>query len=238
MKLLAIDTATEACSAALWLDGQLLERYEVMGRGHAERILPMIDELLVTAGLKLNALDALAVGRGPGAFTGVRIAIGVAQGLGLGSGLPVFPVSDLAALGLQALDAYARDCPTALEPVEALVALDARMGEVYCARVRRHPIEGVELLEERLADPAVAFLSGTGRGTRIGAGHGYSAYPALKDRLAGELAACWPALLPRAAEIAVLGAALYAAGARPTADAAAPVYLRDQVAHQSARPKA
>ncbi len=238
MKILALDTATESCSAALLIDGQLTSREELIGRGHAERILPMIDALLTSAGIGLGALDAIAFGRGPGAFTGVRIAVSVAQGLAFGAGLPTLPVSDLAALGAQALarSSAERGAPGA---AEALVALDARMGEVYHGRVRPDARLGVVLFEEGLAPPATAFAAALEPGLwRVAAGHGFSAYPVLGERLAASLAAVWPDLLPRAAEIAWLGAAALAAGLAVPAEAAAPVYLRDQVASQSGRPRA
>ena len=233
MKLLALDTATEACSAALWIDGAVASRDELPGRGHAERILPIIDALLAEAGLALGALDAIAFGRGPGAFTGVRIAVSVAQGLAYGAGLPTVAVSDLAALALQALERAAAERGGA---DEALVCLDARMGEVYYGRARPSERLGVELLEEGLAPPALALVAPLAAGVaRVGAGHGFSAYPALAARLGARLAACWPELLPRAAEVAALGARGFAAGLALPAEAAAPVYLRDQVASQSGR---
>lgn len=238
MKLLALDTATEACSAALWIDGAVASRDELLGRGHAERILPLIDELLAEAGLSLAALDAIAFGRGPGAFTGVRIAVSVAQGLAYGAGLPAVPISDLAALGLRALDRALeeRGAPGA---DEALVALDARMGEVYFGRVRPSASQGVVLLEEGLAPPEAAFLAPPEAGlVRVGAGHGFSAYPPLGERLGAGLAIVWPELLPRATEIAALGVRAYALGLAVPAEQAAPVYLRDQVASQSGRPRA
>ena len=236
MKLLALDTATEACSAALWIDGAVLEREALLGRGHAERILPMIDELLAEAGVRLQALDAVAFGRGPGAFTGVRIAVSVAQGLAYGAALPAVPISDLAALGARALD-RARASGTAAD--EALVALDARMGEVYHGRVRPDARLGVVLLDEGLAPPAAAFALPPEAGlARVGAGHGFSAYPVFAERLGAALGAVWPELLPRAAEIAALGVRAFAAGLAVTAEDAAPVYLRDQVASQSGRPRA
>jgi tRNA threonylcarbamoyladenosine biosynthesis protein TsaB len=236
VKLLALDTATEACSVALWVDGAVLGREELLGRGHAERILPMIDALLAEAGLALGALDGIAFGRGPGAFTGVRIAVSVAQGLAYGAGLPAVPVSDLAALGARALDRAAAERGAA---AEALVALDARMGEVYHGRVRPDARLGVVLLDEGLAPPAVAFAAPLEPGLlRVGAGHGFSAYPVLGERLGAALGAVWPELLPRAAEIAALGARAFAAGLAVCAEAAAPVYLRDQVASQSGRPRA
>ena len=101
MKILAVDAATEACSAALLRDGTLVERYEVIGRGHAGRLLPMADELLNEAGVSIGELDAVAFGRGPGGFTGLRIAAGIAQGLAAGSNRPVLPVSNLAAVAVR-----------------------------------------------------------------------------------------------------------------------------------------
>jgi tRNA threonylcarbamoyladenosine biosynthesis protein TsaB len=238
VKLLALDTATEACSAALWIDGAVLSREERLGRGHAERILPMVDELLAEAGLSLRALDAIAFGRGPGAFTGVRIAVSVAQGLAYGAGLPAVPISDLAALGARALDRSAAERGGA-GAAQALVALDARMGEVYHGRVRPDARLGVVLLDEGLAPPAAAFAAPLEAGLlRVGAGHGFSAYPVLGERLGAALGAVWPELLPRATEIAALGARAYAAGLAVPAEDAAPVYLRDQVASQSGRPRA
>ena len=104
MKILALDTATEACSAALLCGDNVYERHEIAPWRHAELILPMVDAVLALAGVGLNELDAIAFGRGPGAFTGVRIAAGVTQGLALGAGLPVIPISSLAALAQPALD--------------------------------------------------------------------------------------------------------------------------------------
>lgn len=228
MKLLALDTATEACSAALYVDGELLERYAVLGRGHAEHLLPMVDELLAAAGLGLRTLDAIAFGRGPGAFTGVRIAVSLAQGLALGADLPVVPVSDLAALGRLALD----ETPAA---DAALACLDARMGEVYWALVHGRPDGGVDVPGEHLGVPAsVALPDAVARVVAVG--HGWSAYPALAERLGPRLLGSRPELLPRAAQVARLGALAFAAGRFVRADDAAPVYLRDDVATRSARP--
>lgn len=230
MKLLAIDAATEACSAALLVDGELRARYEVLGRGHAERLLPMVDELLTEAGYGVTALDAIAFGRGPGAFTGVRIAIGLAQGLAFGAGLPLVPVSNLAALARLALDGT----PAA---ATALVCLDARMNEVYWAEALAAPDGGIALVAERLGPPAGVVLS-TAVGSRgpglVGAGHGWRAYPVLGERFPG-LVACLPDLLPRAHEIARLAALEFAAGRAVAPENAAPVYLRDDVATRSGR---
>ncbi len=104
MRILALDTATENCSVALLIDGHLSARERLLGRGHAEHILAMIDELLQEAGVSLGTLNAIAFGCGPGAFTGVRLAASVTQGLAFGAGLPVVPVSDLRALAQRVLD--------------------------------------------------------------------------------------------------------------------------------------
>ncbi|HJW47724.1 MAG TPA: tRNA (adenosine(37)-N6)-threonylcarbamoyltransferase complex dimerization subunit type 1 TsaB, partial [Lysobacter sp.] len=102
MKLLAFETATEACSVALWLDGDVHERFEIAPRRHAELSLPWAEQLLADAGVRKSQLDAIAIGRGPGAFTGVRLAIAIAQGIALALDRPVVPVSTLATLALQA----------------------------------------------------------------------------------------------------------------------------------------
>jgi tRNA threonylcarbamoyladenosine biosynthesis protein TsaB len=239
MKLLAIDTATEACSAALWADGAVLARYEVIGRGHAERLLPMIDELLAEAGLALPALDAVAFGRGPGAFTGVRIAVGLAQGLAFGAGLPVVPVSNLAALARLALDRHAAerggtDRRSGDRDASALICLDARMNEVYWAEARARADGGIELVSERLGPAGAVALAADGEAPIVAAGHGWAAYPVLRERFPA-LAACWPELLPRAHEVAALAALEVAAGRTVAPEDAAPVYLRDDVATRSGR---
>src|SRR3989338_484571 len=123
--ILALDTSTEACSCALQVRGEIIEDYAVIPRQHAQNILPMIQQLLHKAGLTFAQLDAIAFGRGPGSFTGLRIAAGVAQGLALASDLPVLPVSTLAALALQG---HADTGDSAL-----LACLDARIDEVYWA---------------------------------------------------------------------------------------------------------
>ena len=120
MNLLAFETSTEACSVAIWRDGEVLERHEVAPRRHAELVLPWAEGLLAEAGLSRTMLDAVAVGRGPGAFTGVRLGIATAQGIALALDLPMLPVSTLAALAM-----------AAPEPGPVLAAIDARMGEVY-----------------------------------------------------------------------------------------------------------
>ena len=233
MKLLAIDTATEALSVALLHDGEVDGRFEVIGRGHAERVLPMIDELLAGAGWRLDTLDAIAFGRGPGAFTGVRIAVSVAQGLAFGANLPVVPVSDLAALGAQAL-AQARADGVACDA--ALACLDARMGEVYEGLARGRPDGGVELLVERLSRPEGVSLGILApHATVVGAGHGLSAHLSIGQSLGGRIVAAYPAMLPRAHEVARLAAFDVAAGRVVAPDAAQPVYLRDDVATRSAR---
>ena len=233
MRILAVDTATEALSVALLVDGDVLSRYEVIGRGHAERALPLIEELLAEAGCGPGSLDAIAFGRGPGAFTGVRIAVSIAQGLAFGADRPVIPVSDLAALARLALD---RAGEAALGASAALVCLDARMGEVYAGLALAREAGGIELLQEYLTAPEAVGLDGLAPALGVvGAGHGFSAYPAIAARFSPRLAAVWPELLPRATEIARLAAIEFAAGRVLPAEEARPVYLRDDVATRSRR---
>ena len=222
MKLLALDSATEACSAALLHEGGLIERHEDIGRGHAERLLPMVDELLKEAGIGLSALDAIAFGRGPGSFTGLRIAAGITQGLAAGAQLPVLPVSDLAAVASAAAQLTDKD--------RILVCMDARMGQVYWAAFDCSSGQPLALTEEAVANPAEVVPPG---GTPwFGAGHGFSAYPALAASLGARLIGTAPQLLPRASDIARLAAVDFAAGRGLPAAQALPIYLRNEVVHR------
>lgn len=221
MKLLAFDTATEACSAALLIGDSVIERFEVVPRAHARLLLPMLDSLLAEAGLRLADLDALAFGRGPGSFTGVRIAASVAQGIGFGADLPVLPVSTLTALARAALQATAA--------THVLAAIDARMEEIYWAAYARD-VNGEPLC---LGDEQVSAAHDTrvpAGGDWYGIGSGWAAYgPLLHAHFGHSLIGCDPAALPRAAQIAQLAARDFAAGNAVKADQALPVYLRNQV---------
>lgn len=218
MKLLALDTSTAACSAAVWVDGAVYERFQLAPRGHAELILPMASAVLAEAGLSISHLDGLAVGRGPGAFTGVRIAIAVAQGIAFAADLPVAPVSTLAAVAVECL----RGQPAAY----VAVALDARLGEVYWGAYRAEADGGAVLWgEERVCSPTAAALPGPGNWQ--GAGDGWAAHAETLRRLG---VTAWRSdLYPRARAIAALGALAYGRGEAVSADRVLPVYLRDEV---------
>jgi tRNA threonylcarbamoyladenosine biosynthesis protein TsaB len=235
MRILALDTATESCSAALLINGQLAGRELELGRGHAEHILPMIDELLAEAGTTLGTLDAIAFGRGPGGFTGVRLAASVTQGLAFGAGLPVIPVSDLAAVAQRAVG-QGNEGNEGAEPHRVIVCNDARMREVYWACFERRAGLATLVGEERVAPPdAVALPSSWTSGPVLGAGRGFSAYPHLRTRLESRLAAVHERLLPRAQEIALLAVPVLLAGQAVTPEQALPVYLRDEVAQPAER---
>jgi tRNA threonylcarbamoyladenosine biosynthesis protein TsaB len=225
VRILALDTATENCSAALLIDGRLTARERRLERGHAECILRMIDEVLAEAGTGLAGLTAIAFGRGPGAFTGVRLAAGVTQGLAYGAGLPVVPVSDLAAVAQRVLADHA---PAG----RVLVCNDARMREVYWGCFGRSgaglasPVGG-----ERVSKPEGVALPpewGTAGGVR-GAGTAFAAYPHLRAAFSGTLSAI-DEVHPRATEIALLAAIEVTAGRTLDPERALPVYLRDDVA--------
>jgi len=232
MNLLALDTSTEACSAALSRAGRISVREIEAPRGHAELLLPMVDELLGEAGIALTDLDAITFARGPGSFTGVRLAASVVQGLAFGARLPVVPVSTLAAVALRALETARND---GLDPAEIWVCNDARMGEVY------HAVFAVSDLAQAAANAAnfVELVSAptivaerwgshSGRGLAIGAGHGFRAYPELAA-LPG-LAKVYPDLLPRAREVLALAIPAVEAGLGVDPTQALPIYVRDEVA--------
>jgi len=218
MKLLAIETATEACSAALCLDGAVSSRYEFAPRQHAELILTMVDSLLVEAGIKITALDFLAFGRGPGAFTGVRIATGVIQGLAFAADLPVVPISTLAVLAQGA----------AGQADYLLSAIDARMGEVYWGLFHKCQ-EVVELLgEEAVSKPEQVQAAADQQW--FGVGSGWRTYDKeLRQALNGQLLDMQGDAYPQARDIIPLAIRAYDGGAAVPAAQAQPVYLRNKV---------
>lgn len=219
MRVLALDTASEACSVACLDGSRLIERRATLPRAHVGLILPMVEGVLSEAGLRLGEIDRLAVGRGPGAFTGVRIAISVTQGLAWGAGLPVVAVSDLAAV--------AHETWRATGQARILVVMDARMGEVYTAAYEFDAAGSPRTLApERVLAPASLELP---PGPWWLAGSGLTAHgAALRARLGADLLGETPDVLPWAAAVAAL-AVLPAAQPVP-ADRLAPVYLRDEVA--------
>jgi tRNA threonylcarbamoyladenosine biosynthesis protein TsaB len=225
MRILALDTATPACSTAFVSDTAAITREIETERGHAQHILAMIDAVLVEAGTSLKDVDALAFGRGPGAFTGVRLATSVAQGLAFGAALPVVGVSDLAAVAQRAFDQNAR-----LQHV--LVCNDARMQEVYWACFDR-AATGLAVLTgvEHVSGIASIALPEVWQGAVGGAGRGFRIYPHIRANM--NLLDVQDELLPRAAEIARLAWPEVVAGRAGTAEQAIPVYLRDDVTRTS-----
>lgn len=219
MKLLAIDTSTEACSAALSIHGEVSSCYEFAPRRHAELILPMIDKLLSEAGLSLNQLDGLGFGCGPGAFTGVRIATGVIQGLAMSADLPVVPVSSLATLAQGVTDKA--DC--------LFTAFDARMNEIYYAIYKVGQDGIVELYQqENVANPDKINININT--DCYGIGSGWITYKEVLSGLLGEkLIGFDGECYPSAAETIILTEQAFKNNRGVSADQALPVYLRDKV---------
>src|SRR5512143_1452918 len=199
MKLLVLDTSTEWCSAALWLDGPIQARRVLAEQRHSSLLLPMVDELLREAGLTLRQLDGIGYGAGPGSFTGLRIACAVTQGLALGAELPVVGGSTLESIAEQA------------GAMRVLTVLDARMAEVYWAAYQR------EAAGWRCSTPPELALPESGAvpagGDWMGAGNGFAALGgALRPRLAAQLVRINDTLMPDAGAMAALAAAAFARG--------------------------
>lgn len=224
MKILALDTATEGCSVSLGLGDRRIDRYVELDRGHAEQLLPMIDEVLAEGGVSLNNLDAIAFGRGPGGFTGVRLAASVAQGLAFGAGIGVVPISDLAAIARQV-------CQMDPSMRRVLVVNDARMREVYWAPFECADLPGSAVIERVSA--AVDVTLPAGEGSWAAAGRGLKAWPDLAERCRAAGATLYPDLLPRASEILALARSAVAGGRILDPAEALPVYVRDNVAVSS-----
>ncbi|MES9993773.1 MAG: tRNA (adenosine(37)-N6)-threonylcarbamoyltransferase complex dimerization subunit type 1 TsaB [Candidatus Thiodiazotropha sp.] len=224
MKLIAIETASETCSAALFNDGEIILRYQMKPRGHSELILTMMDEVMAEGSLSLSDLDAVAYGRGPGSFTGVRIAAGVIQGVAFAADLPVVPVSTLAALAQRAYREKG-------EP-RLLTAFDARMGELYWA--------GYQLGSNELVTSVIAEQVASAEQVEIpiddewyGVGSGWAVYAEqLEHRLNGALLGYKSDLYCSARDIALLAADRFLHGEAVAPEHALPVYLRNQVAEK------
>ncbi|GLQ92290.1 tRNA (adenosine(37)-N6)-threonylcarbamoyltransferase complex dimerization subunit type 1 TsaB [Dyella acidisoli] len=220
MNLLAIETATESCSVALVHGETVIARSELAPRRHAERVLPMADELLAEAGMGKHALDAIVVGRGPGAFTGVRLAISLAQGMAMALDRPVITISSLAALALEAPE----------DDAAILAVIDARMGEIYAACYRRDDEGGlIALDDERVCTTESLVLPQADAWNVVGSG--WATYQeALRHRLGTEPRSTDGACYPQARHVATLAVREFKAGRAVAPELALPVYLRDKVA--------
>lgn len=226
MKLLAIDTSENGCTAALHIDGRVIERFEFAPRKHTDLILPMIDQVMADAQLSPTQLDALAYGCGPGSFTGIRVGAGVIQGIAIAADLPVVPVSTLAALSQGAYREFGS--------ARVLAAFDARMQEVYWGGYRldeqnimQAVIEDCVAAPDKVAKPEDPDW--------VGAGSGWSAYLALAEGFANQVNEIYADLLVHAQDVAVLAASQFEQGKAVSAEFALPVYLRESVAKKKAQ---
>ena len=217
MKLLALDTSTEACSAALFIDGEIRQRFEITPKAHTKLLLPMIESLLAEAELELTQLDALAFGCGPGSFTGLRIATGVVQGLAFGADLPIVPISTLAALAQD----FSHDL--------SFVAMDARIGEIFWGVYQKNTDGFVELVGKEAVLPVeqIEFPEKNA----LGIGSGWRVYETeLVEKTRGWISKIEHDVLPQSRIIAELGVHGFKQGRAVAAEFAQPVYLRDKVA--------
>lgn len=239
MRLLAFELSTEACSVAVSVDGEIHARHEIAPRRHAELALPWAEALLADAGVAKSQLDAIAVGRGPGAFTGVRLGISIAQGIALALDRPVVPVSTLAVLAMRAVPLGA-GVPDGNARIAA--AIDARMREVYVAAFRlEHDAAGSPVMSaldtervrppERLEWSALADGDSADDGAWFGVGTGFAAEGGvLAARFGARLRAIDAEALPQAADVARLAHGLFRRGAAVAPEQLEPAYLRDNVA--------
>jgi tRNA threonylcarbamoyladenosine biosynthesis protein TsaB len=222
MKLLALDTSTDACSCALYINGEIQERFTIVPRQHSALILPMIDELLAIAALKVQQLDALAFGCGPGSFMGLRIASGIAQGIAFAAQLPVIPVSSLATL------AQAAFLEQGVEKI--LACLDARMNEVYYGLYRLDKEKGIVYVEGDECVGAPQQISLPADGGWYGVGSGWISYAEQLLTHCGQVIHAYQGeKYPQARAMLPLALHAWQEGKTVTAAEALPVYLRNKV---------
>lgn len=221
-RILALDAATEACSVAIWNDGEIHALYELCPREHTQRILPMVEQVLVESGITLSDLNALAFGCGPGSFTGVRIGIGIAQGLALGANLPV--------IGLSTLNTMAQGAFRMTGASNVLAAIDARMGEVYWGKYRRNEQGEWQIIgaEQVLSPEHVIEQLKTVDGEWATVGTGWAAYPEIAKEndlilTDGKM------LLPQAEDMLPLALQRWSNGETQAVEDVQPTYLRNEV---------
>ena len=226
--LLALDASSTACSCALIRDQLIVQRFEIAPREHTRLLLPMVDEVLAEAGVSLGQLDAIAYGQGPGSFTGLRIAAGIAQGLAYGADLPLMGISTLEALALAAHRKW--------HARHVIAALDARMDEIYVGAY--HCLDGVltVALEERVMPPSQLRLPKTDHAIEwLGIGSGWQLLSGIPVDVQAALAQTLPDELPAAEDLVRLADTAWERGARGSAPhEVIPVYLRDEVAWRKA----
>jgi tRNA threonylcarbamoyladenosine biosynthesis protein TsaB len=216
MNLLALDTSTEFLSLALQVGERTFTHYQHAGNASSELILPQIQALLEQAKVKLTDLDGIAFGAGPGAFTGVRIACGVAQGLGFGANIPVVGVNTLLALA------------EASGEEQVIACLDARMGEIYHAAFERKNNEWIEQSATKVCKPEAAPLLAC---RAAGVGSGWAVYGEILSKIYGEnVEKVLPNVTPTAVAILQLAKPIFAAGKAKSASEVAPIYIRNRVA--------
>lgn len=228
MKLLALDTSTEACSVALQIGAEILSLDEVCPQQHSKRVLPMVQQLLSQAGIALKDLDGIVFGRGPGSFTGVRIGVGVAQGLAFGAGVPLYGVSTLAAMAQAAKRLYHAD--------KVVAAIDARMAEVYLGCYQLDAAGLMQLTGEEIARKPAELVAadvpaGFGAAKVFGVGTGFQTYP---DALTAwqQVHICPQILYPSAQDMLVLSQVALTKGLFVAPELAEPTYVRDEVTWQ------
>lgn len=222
MKILALDAATEACSAALKIGDEVISRFEIAPQQHSQKLLPFVDELLAEAGIKLADVDGICFGQGPGSFTGVRIGVAITQGLAFGAELPVVGVSSLATMAQQVIEAHSAK--------NVITAIDARMAEVYLAHYQN--VDGLATLigKESVVKPEQIEKQDTTLSGAFNAGTGWETY---SEQLADKFSVQSSGIqLPNAEFMLPLAVAKFAAGEGLEAELAQPNYVRDEVTWQ------
>ncbi|MBR9866652.1 MAG: tRNA (adenosine(37)-N6)-threonylcarbamoyltransferase complex dimerization subunit type 1 TsaB [Oceanospirillales bacterium] len=218
-KILALDTSTDACSVALSVDGVIQEDFRVIPRQHTRQLLPMVDQMLSSSGLRVNQLDAIAFGRGPGSFAGIRIATGTAQGLAFAADLPLLPVSTLEAIALSAAREYNAD--------RVVSTLDARMNELYCCAYEMRDGLPVALGKEIVSAPENIVLPDGEQW--FAAGRGWIYLETMSAAVQQAVSSPVLDIYPAAGVMCELALEAYLRGEGVSAELAQPVYLRDEV---------